>query len=223
VTAVRDLLPGDFDDLLAIAGIYLSTLEVSENEELFQAACSTDVDRTIGLGVDAIEGGRSDGDRLGLFGFLVGTEVPAGSSLDDQFNRPTPITTDAAAMVLQHLYVRPEHISDGYGSALLSAALEIATDRGIEAVYAEAWIRPNEPDAVRLLEDYGFERRYHDPDYWAHEGFVANEVPCPTHGHKYVHCPCEGAVYALRGFPTGNEASTRLRVTHRHSTIDATG
>lgn len=188
MASIRSLSPSDLDEVREIAGIYLSELEVEANGRLLAAACSDGEPATIGLGVER------DGD---LSGFLVGTVPADGETLDDHFNRPTPVTRDGPSMVLQHLYLRPEYIGNGHGSALLSAALRQARKRNVEAVYGEAWIRPDYKDAVELLESYGFERLFGDPDYWAHEAFVANRVPCPTHDEPYSDCPCRGAVYAL--------------------------
>lgn len=186
--SVRDLSPEDFDDVREIAGTYLSDLEVSVNRQLFSDACAPSGDATVGLGAAGEEG---------LVGFLVGTYVDRDDSLADHFHRPTPVSRDGASVVLQHLYLRPEYVGHGHGSDLLVAALRRAETRGVQAVYGEAWIRPGHPDAVPMLEAYGFECEFRDEDYWAHEAFVASTVPCPTHDEPYSECPCRGAVYVL--------------------------
>jgi GNAT superfamily N-acetyltransferase len=188
MTYLRSLIESDLDGVKEVANIYLSELEIKANEEMFSSACSPEESDTIGVCV--VENGD-------VIGFLVGTMVTKKCPLDQHFNRATPVTTSYKSAVLQHIYLKSDYIGHGYGSDLLSEMIDRIEERDVKKVYVEAWIKPDRPDAVPLLKSYGFEKLYHEDDYWTHDTFVANEVPCPVHGIKYVDCPCEGAVYML--------------------------
>jgi GNAT superfamily N-acetyltransferase len=183
------LSPEDLEEIQRIARIYLSDLEIRENRKLFEDACQSEIISTFGFG------GVHDDE---LVGFLIGTIMPADGSLDKQFNRPTPVSTGVKSAIFQHLYVVPNHWGEGIGTNLLRTALECVESQDVSEVYAEAWIDPETPDAVPLLENHGFVKIYDSDDYWAHDGFAASSVPCPSHGMSYAECPCEGAVYVKR-------------------------
>ena len=185
---LKELTPRDKEALLRVAGVYLLEIEIRENQNLFDLACRPDQDRVFGFKIE-VEGE--------LIGFIAGTIKQAEESLEEHFNRPTPISTKQKSAILQHLYILPQYHSNGYGSRLLGAALEQSHDEEVKDIYAEAWINPENPDAVPLLKQRGFEEVYHEQDYWAHDDFVGSELPCPSHGEPYNLCPCEGAVYRL--------------------------
>lgn len=187
MATIRPLSPEDVDAIKRIASIYLSDLEIRENEELFTDSCRVDANGTFGFGST---------QENELIGFLIGTIKNEDESLDEHFNRPAPISTDARSAILQHLYVVPDYWGQGTGTRLLQTALKSIESKRISEVYAEAWINPETPDAVPLLKKEGFEEVYHDTDYWVHEAFVASSVPCPIHDRSYAECPCEGAIYA---------------------------
>lgn len=180
------LTPEDTDDVRDIISIYLSDLEIRENQELIENACSGELNETFGFG-------SREGNEL--VGLMIGTIKTEKESLDDHFNRPTPVSTDSKGAILQHLYVKPDNWGQGRGTSLVRAALEYVKSEGVCTVYAEAWIDPETPNATSIFRNEGFEEIYHSEDYWAHEAFVASLIPCPTHGEPYSECPCEGALY----------------------------
>jgi GNAT superfamily N-acetyltransferase len=181
------LSPEDIDAIKEVASIYLSDLEIQENEGLFVDSCRAEANETFGFG------STQDSD---LVGFLVGTIKTEDESLDEHLNRPTPISTETRTAIFQHLYVVPDNWGQGTGTRLFETALEFVESRGVEEIYAEAWINPETPDAVPILKKGGFEEIYHSKDYWSHDAFVASSVPCPSHDRSYSECPCEGAIYA---------------------------
>lgn len=183
---IRELSLSDLDDVREIANVYLSNFEVEKNRDMFTDACDGSIRDTLGYGAEL---------ESALRGFLIATVCPESDSLDRHFNRPTPVTAKSRSMILQHLYVRPDYRHRGCGTELMERILKRAESEGIEEVFAEAWIHPEIPDAIPLLETHEFTRLYHESDYWAHDDFVASDVPCPTHNSSYAVCPCEGAVY----------------------------
>jgi GNAT superfamily N-acetyltransferase len=124
------------------------------------------------------------GEHDGIVAGVGMLERIDGTDPDAFVGRP-PLSIHGATGLAKNFYIQDPFRGNGIGSALMATLLDTADDHDLDAVVAEAWIRPDTRDATQLLDKYDFIPVHRSTEYW---------TSCSIHD-SIEECDCEGALY----------------------------
>lgn len=189
MSQIRRLTPSDIDSVVAVIAEHVFTNRAESRRPVIERASN-----------------REDGSALGfvsvvdetVVGCVVCTVHNQEESLSQFFARPVPHETTHDFALLRYAYVKPEHMSCGYGTVMLRQLLSrLRTAYQVQTVYVEAWLRPGITDIAPLMRKFDFDKIFYDEEYWRHPANHTRLRLCSYCKESKTECECSGAIYRL--------------------------